>query len=137
MLTTFNESTSVREALRRGASGFLLKVAPPERLVEAVRAVAAGEAFLDPLVTRSVIEAFSSLPVPTAPAPSLEELTPREREVLLLMGRGLSNAEIAADLYLGEATVKTHVARTLMKLALRDRVQAVVFVHQHGLLSEL
>jgi len=134
MLTTFNEDDSIRRALGLGASGFLLKVAPPERLVEAVHAVAAGEAYLDPMVTRSVIEAFSEVPHDAAPTPALDQLTPREREVLLLMGRGLSNAEIASDLYLGEATVKTHVARVLQKLGLRDRVQAVVLVHSTGLL---
>lgn len=134
VVTTFNDDHLVREALRLGASGFLLKVAPPERLAEAVRAAYGGEALLDPLVTRGVIAALvSATPAPTAPPAELELLTAREREVLGLLGQGLSNAEIADALVLGEATVKTHVGRVLAKLGLRDRVQAVVFAYEHGL----
>lgn len=137
VLTTFNDEAAVRQALRSGASGFLLKVAPPERLAEAVRVAARGDALLDPLVTRSVIEAFASLPdSPTATSaspPGMDSLTAREVEVLRLLARGLSNAEIAAELVVGEATAKTHVARVLMKLRLRDRVQAVIYAYEHGL----
>lgn len=134
VVTTFNDDTSVHEALRLGASGFLLKVAPPERLTEAVRVAARGDALLDPLVTRGVIEAFAAVPGPEPPPPTeLGLLTAREREVLILLGEGRSNAEIAQTLFLGEATVKTHVARVLAKLQLRDRVQAVVFAYEHGL----
>jgi DNA-binding NarL/FixJ family response regulator len=137
ILTTFNDDAYVREALRLGASGFLLKVAPPERLVEAVRVAAHGDAMLDPQVTRKVIEAFASVPESDAGSRQLpavlDLLTVREREVLHLLARGMSNAEIAAALVLGDATVKTHVARVLMKLQLRDRVQVVVFAYEHGL----
>lgn len=139
VLTTFNEDAYVREALRAGASGFLLKVAPPERLAEAVRVAARGHALLDPLVTRGVIEAFASVPGPDRRDPEppavLSTLTAREGEVLELLARGRSNAEIAAELVLGESTVKTHVARILMKLGLRDRVQAVVFAYEHGVVT--
>lgn len=136
VLTTFNDDSCVREALRLGASGFLLKVAPPERLAEAVRLAARGDALLDPLVTRGVIEAFSAVSEPAAGPPAeLALLTAREREVLDMLGQGKSNAEIAAALVLGEATVKTHVARVLGKLRLRDRVQAVVFAYEHGLVN--
>lgn len=134
VVTTFNDDSCVREALRLGASGFLLKVAPPERLVEAVRVAARGDALLDPLVTRAVIEAFAAVPEPDSqPAPELALLTARERDVLNLLGEGKSNAEIAQTLFLGEATVKTHVTRVLAKLQLRDRVQAVVFAYQNGI----
>jgi DNA-binding NarL/FixJ family response regulator len=134
VVTTFNEDACVHEALRLGASGFLLKVAPPERLIEAVRVAARGDALLDPLVTRGVIEAFAAAPEPDPPPPTeLALLTAREREVLDLLGQGKSNAEIAQTLFLGEATVKTHVARVLTKLQLRDRVQAVIFTYQNGL----
>jgi DNA-binding NarL/FixJ family response regulator len=137
VLTTFNDNAYVREALRLGASGFLLKVAPPERLAEAVRIAARGDALLDPLVTRGVIEAFATVPDPNAAPPEapleLALLTARELEVLQLLGHGRSNAEIAGELVLGEATVKTHVARVLAKLQLRDRVQAVVFAYENGL----
>ncbi len=134
VVTTFNDDACVREALRLGASGFVLKVAPPERLVEAVRVAARGDGLLDPLVTRGVIEAFAAVSEPVPPPPAeLALLTLREREVLQLLGHGKSNAEIAQALTLGEATVKTHVARVLAKLQLRDRVQAVIFAYEHGL----
>ena len=137
VLTTFNDNRYVREALRLGASGFLLKVAPPERLAEAVRLAAGGDALLDPLVTRGVIEAFAGVPdpddAPPEPPRELALLTARELEVLQLLGQGKSNAEIAEEFVLGEATVKTHVARVLAKLQLRDRVQAVVFAYENGL----
>ncbi len=133
MLTTFDLDEYVYEALRAGASGFLLKDVPPERLIAGIRAVAQGESLLAPSVTRRLIEAY----VQRQPARSLprgyEELTAREREVLTLMARGLANAEIAAALVVSETTVKTHVARVLDKLDLRDRVQAVVFAYEHGL----
>ena len=126
MLTTFDMDEYVYEALRAGASGFLLKDTPPEQLVAGIRAVASGDALLAPSVTRRVIEEFVRRPpsaLRTLP-PKLEELTARELEVLKLIARGLSNAEIAGELFLSETTVKTHVAHVLMKLGLRDRVQA-------------
>lgn len=133
MLTTFGNDENLYEALRRGTSGFLLKVSPPEQLLDAIRTVAAGDALIDPAVTRRVIEAFATQArVQTAPA-ELEHLTPRELEVLKLMGRGLANHEIADELVVSEETVKTHVKRILMKLALRDRVQAVVFAYESGI----
>jgi DNA-binding NarL/FixJ family response regulator len=130
MLTTFNEDEYLYAALRAGTSGFLLKEAPPEQLVEAVRVVAAGDALLAPAVTRRVIEEFARSAPPRRPAPELDELTPRETEVLRQLGRARSNAEIAAELVISEATAKTHVARVLMKLGLRDRAQAVVFAYE-------
>src|SRR5436190_6013214 len=135
MLTTFDMDEYVYEALRAGASGFLLKDVPPEQLVDGIRAVASGEALLAPAVTRRVIEEFVRLPreTPVTPSPKLEELTARELEVLKLMARGLSNAEIAEELVVSQATVKTHVARVLTKLDLRDRVQAVVLAYESGL----
>ena len=132
VLTTFDEDEYVEAALRHGVSGFLLKVAPPERLVEAVRTVAGGGGLLDPAVTVRVIESFASSPARTARSDTLDRLTERERDVLRLIGRGLSNAEIAAELYLGETTVKTHVSNVLAKLGLRDRVQAVVAAYETG-----
>jgi DNA-binding NarL/FixJ family response regulator len=132
VLTTFDEDEYVETALRHGVSGFLLKVAPPERLVEAVRTVAGGGGLLDPAVTVRVIESFAASPARTARADVLDRLTERERDVLRLIGRGLSNAEIAAELYLGETTVKTHVSNVLAKLGLRDRVQAVVAAYETG-----
>lgn len=134
MLTTFDADQYIYEALRAGASGFLLKDSRPEELAAAVRVVAAGEALLAPGITARLIERF----VETGPRDQvedaqLENLTDREREVLVLISRGLSNGEIAATLFLAEQTVKTHVSRILSKLALRDRVQAVVFGYETGL----
>jgi DNA-binding NarL/FixJ family response regulator/class 3 adenylate cyclase len=134
MLTTFDMDEYVYEALRAGASGFLLKDVPPEQLVAGIRAVASGDALLAPSVTRRVIEEFVRRPpesVRTPPA-ALAELTAREADVLQLIARGLSNAEIAKELVVSETTVKTHVAHVLMKLGLRDRVQAVVFAYEAG-----
>ena len=134
MLTTFDMDEYVYEALRAGASGFLLKDVPPEQLVAGIRAVASGDALLAPSVTRRVIEEFVRRPpesVRTPPA-ALAELTAREADVLTLIARGLSNAEIAKELVVSETTVKTHVAHVLMKLGLRDRVQAVVFAYEAG-----
>ena len=132
VLTTFDLDEYVFEALRSGASGFLLKDAPVEELLSAVRVVSRGDAVLSPAVTRRVIEEFaaSRLAARTEPSP---ELTPRELEILRYLGRGLSNAEIAADLVLSESTVKTHVSRVLLKLGLRDRVQAVIYAYECGL----
>ncbi|WP_420120848.1 response regulator [Nakamurella sp.] len=135
VLTTFDVDSYVYDALRAGASGFLLKNAPPEELVRAIRLIAAGGALLDPAVTLRVIEEFSRAPERPQPPADLRRLTEREREVLLLLARGLSNAEIAAALVVSEATVKSHVARLLAKLALRDRAQAIVFAYEHGLVT--
>lgn len=136
MLTTFDADEYVYEALRGGASGFLLKDIRSGQLVEAVRTVAAGQALLSPSITRKLIERFILAGPAAQEAPrELGELTPREREVLLLIAEGLSNAEIAARLYLSEATVKTHVNRLLAKLRLRDRVQAVVLAYETGLIK--
>jgi DNA-binding NarL/FixJ family response regulator len=133
MLTTFDEDQLVYQAMRAGASGFLLKSAPPARLAEAIRVVAAGEALLAPSITRRLIEDFVRRPPPGSEAPAeLTELTEREREVLRLIARGLSNAEIAAELFVSEATVKTHVNHVLSKLRLRDRVQVVVLAYETG-----
>jgi DNA-binding NarL/FixJ family response regulator len=132
MLTTFDLDEHVFDALAAGASGFLLKDATAERLFDAVRVVAAGEALLAPTVTRRLIQRFAGLR-PGAVPPGLDELTPRETEVLRLLAEGLSNAEIAARLVLGEETVKTHVSRVLRKLGLRDRAQAVVLAYESGL----
>jgi DNA-binding NarL/FixJ family response regulator len=132
VLTTFDLDEYVYEAMRGGASGFLLKDVDPPDLVHAVRTVARGDALLAPSVTRRLIERY----VRRSPAPpELEDLTEREREVLTLLGRGRSNAEIAQQLFLSEATVKTHVSRILRKLRLRDRAQAVVFVYESGVLE--
>jgi DNA-binding NarL/FixJ family response regulator len=134
VLTTFDEDRIVYDALAAGASGFLLKTAPPAQLVDAVRTVAAGEALLAPTVTRRLIAEFVRRPPPGGEVPDrLAELTEREREVLALIARGLSNAEIAATLVVSGATVKTHVNRILSKLDLRDRVQAVVLAYETGL----
>jgi len=123
----------VYEALTAGASGFLLKSTRPARLVEAVRAVHAGDALLDPALTRRLIEDWVARPQPDPAHPRLTHLTEREREVLMLIGRGLSNAEIARELYLSESTVKTHVGRTLAKTGSRDRIQAVILAFESGL----
>ena len=137
ILTKFGLDTYVFDALRAGASGFMLKDAPPEELVSAVRLVARGEALLAPAVTRSVIEEFARRPVARSPEPSpaLAELTAREREVLELLARGRSNPEICAELVISEATAKTHVARILQKLGLRDRVQAVIYAYENGVVT--
>jgi DNA-binding NarL/FixJ family response regulator len=136
VLTTFGQDEYVYEAIRSGASGFLLKTSPPDELVRAVRAVAAGDALLSPSVTRRLIEEFvRRVPANRSSPPSLGQLTGREREVLVLVGRGLSNQEIAERLHLGEATVKTHLGRVLDKLELRDRVQAVVLAYESRLVE--
>ena len=134
MLTTFDLDDYVYEALRAGASGFLLKDSPRADLIAAVRAAAAGDALLAPSVTRRLIEAFARRPAETMPSPArLASLTARERDVLLLLARGRSNAEIAAALFVSDATVKTHVGNLLAKLGLRDRVQAVILAYETGL----
>jgi DNA-binding NarL/FixJ family response regulator len=134
VLTTFDLDEYVFGALRAGAAGFLLKDAPRERLIEAIRVVHSGEALLSPSITRRLIEDFAARSDPIEPpAAVLAELTPREREVLVLVAHGLSNAEIAARLVVTEATVKSHVGGVLLKLGLRDRVQAVVFAYEHGI----
>jgi DNA-binding NarL/FixJ family response regulator len=136
ILTTFGLTEYVYEALRAGASGFLLKDSPAEDLLAGVRIVARGDALLDPAVTRSVIEEYAARPRGREEfARRLEGLTPREREVLQLLARGLSNAEIAGELVVGDGTVKTHVAHILRKLDLRDRVQAVIFSYESGLIE--
>jgi DNA-binding NarL/FixJ family response regulator len=132
ILTTFDLDEYVYEALSAGASGFVLKDDPPEQLIAAVRTVAGGEALLSPTITKRVIRRFTRIPRPTPPK-ELSELTTREHEVLRLLARGLSNAEIAEELYITDTTVKTHVTHVLQKLNLRDRVQAVVLAHQAGL----
>ena len=136
VLTTYDLDEYVFEALRAGASGFMLKDAPAEELVGAIRVLAAGEALLAPAVTRRVIEAFARIPGPSAAhADALAELTSREVDVLRLLARGLSNAEIARELVVSDATVKTHVSHVLMKLGLRDRIQAVIFAYESGLIA--
>jgi DNA-binding NarL/FixJ family response regulator len=142
VLTTFDRDDYLFEALDAGASGFLLKNSPPESLVEAVQVIARGDALLSPEVTRRVIAAATTTaastpadPRSTVASAALGTLTDREREVLDLVAQGLSNAEIAGTLVLGEATVKTHVSRILMKLGVRDRIQAVVFAYEHGLVG--
>jgi DNA-binding NarL/FixJ family response regulator len=136
ILTTFDLDEYVYDALGAGASGFLLKDVPPEQLVEGIRVVASGDALLAPAVTRRLIEDFSrARPARAERPPGLDELTPRELEVLGQIARGLSNAEIAESLVVSETTVKTHVARVLMKLELRDRVQAVVLAYESGLVT--
>lgn len=134
VLTTFDLDEYVFGALRAGAAGFLLKDAPRERLIEAIRVVHSGEALLSPSITRRLIEDFAARSERIEPpAAVLAELTPREREVLVLVAHGLSNAEIATRLVVTEATVKSHVGAVLLKLGLRDRVQAVVFAYEHGI----
>jgi DNA-binding NarL/FixJ family response regulator len=132
ILTTFDLDEYVFEALRAGASGFVLKDDSPEQLIAAIRTVAVGDALLSPTITRRVIQKFARMSRP-APPKQLDELSDRERDVFRLMARGLSNAEIGNELYIGETTVKTHVTHILQKLDLRDRVQAVVLAHQTGL----
>jgi DNA-binding NarL/FixJ family response regulator len=132
ILTTFDLDEYVYEALRAGASGFVLKDDPPEQLLAAVRIVATGEALLSPAITKRVIKEFTRVPRP-APPKELDELTERELDVLRLLARGRSNAEIGEELYISDATVKTHITHILQKLNLRDRVQAVVLVYQTGL----
>jgi DNA-binding NarL/FixJ family response regulator len=132
ILTTFDLDEYVYEALRAGASGFVLKDDPPEQLIAAVRTVAAGDALLSPAITKRVIKEFARVPRPTPPR-ELDDLSARERDVLRLIARGLSNAEIGQELYISETTVKTHVTHILQKLNLRDRVQAVVLAYQTGL----
>jgi DNA-binding NarL/FixJ family response regulator len=133
ILTTFDIDDYVYDAMRAGASGFLLKDTPPDELVAAVHVLATGEALLAPSVTRRLIEQFVAGSTAYSPAPGLDELTERETEVLKMMARGLSNQEIATELYLGETTVKTHVSRVLMKLDVRDRVQAVITAYESGI----
>jgi len=134
ILTTFDLDEYVYDALRAGASGFLLKDAPPQQMVAAVAAAAAGDALIAPAVTRRLLAEFVRRPRPGGD-PALAGLTEREREVLVRLGRGLSNGEIAAEMYLGEATVKTHVSNVLGKLGLRDRTQAVVYAYETGLVQ--
>jgi DNA-binding NarL/FixJ family response regulator len=136
MLTTFDLDEYVYDALRAGASGFLLKDVPAEQLVDAIRVIAEGDALLAPSVTRRLIHEFSHSARTQQSAPAeLNDLTPRELEVFQLIARGLSNAEIAAELVVSETTVKTHVARVLMKLGVRDRVQAVVLAYESGVVA--
>ena len=135
ILTTFGLNEYVYEALRAGASGFLLKDAPPEDLLSAVHVIDRGDALLDPSITRAVVEEFARRPLRTDLAGKLEDLTAREREVLGLLARGLSNGEIASRFVLSEGTVKTHVASVLRKLGLRDRIQAVIYAYESGLVE--
>jgi RNA polymerase sigma factor (sigma-70 family) len=133
VVTTFGLEEYVYDALRAGASGFLLKDVPPEQLLAAVHVVARGDALLDPAITRAVIEEFATKPAARRElAARLEELTPREREVFALVARGRSNAEIARELVVSDGTVKTHVAHLLLKLGVRDRVQAVIYAYESG-----
>jgi DNA-binding NarL/FixJ family response regulator len=136
MLTTFDMDEYVYDALRAGASGFLLKDVPPEQLVDGIRAVVSGESLLAPSITRRMIEVYLDRPQPGPPSAAIGSLTPREREILVLLARGLANAEIAERLFVSETTVKTHVARVLMKLGLRDRVQAVIFAYENDIVAK-
>jgi DNA-binding NarL/FixJ family response regulator len=136
VLTTFDVDDYVYEAMKAGASGFLLKTTPPRQLADAVRTIASGDALLAPSITRRLVEQFVRRPPPGAGVPpGLDELTERERDVLKLLARALSNAEIAADLVVSEATVKSHVNRILTKLNLRDRAQAIVLAYETGLIE--
>lgn len=135
VLTTFDLDEYIYEALRAGASGFVLKDNPPEQLISAIRVVAAGEALLSPSVTQRVINHFTRRPK-IAPPSGFKDLTERELEVLRLVARGFSNAEIGTELYIGDTTVKTHITHILQKLQLRDRVQAVVLAHDAGLFDD-
>jgi DNA-binding NarL/FixJ family response regulator len=132
ILTTFDLDEYVYEALRAGASGFVLKDDPPEQLLGAIRVVASGDALLSPAITKRVIKQFTRIPRP-APPKQLDHLTERERDVFRLIARGLSNTEIGRELYIGDTTVKTHITHILQKLYLRDRVQAVVLAYETGL----
>jgi DNA-binding NarL/FixJ family response regulator len=136
ILTTFEQDDYIFGALNAGASGFLLKRSGPEELLAAIHTVAGGDSLLSPSVTRTVIDRMARQPTPEiGPSRLLDSLTPREREVLVLLARGLSNSEIAAELVIEESTVKTHVKRILMKLRLRDRIQAVVFAYESGIVQ--
>ena len=135
ILTTFERDDYVFDALQSGASGFLLKTAPPEDLITAVRVVARGDALLSPSVTRRVVQEFARHRRPPPRSDDLQRLTPREREVLELVAEGLSNPEIGRSLHVSEATVKTHISNVLAKLGLRDRVQAVIFAYEQGLVG--
>jgi DNA-binding NarL/FixJ family response regulator len=135
VLTTYGLDEYVYDALKAGAAGFLLKIDPPARLIDGVRVVAAGESLLAPEITRRLIGRFVAMAPPASQPPGLSQLTPKEREVLLTIAEGLSNAEIAERLYVSPGTVKTHVNRVLAKLDLRDRVQAVVFAYEHRLVG--
>lgn len=136
ILTTYHIDESVYAALRAGASGFLLKDAAPAEIVNAIRSVVGGEAWLDPAVARRLIDEFAARPEPHTPTPAeMAQLTPREREVLSLMARGLSNADVAVELFISEATVKTHLARVMMKLGVREKAQAVAAAYQTGLVQ--
>lgn len=138
VLTTFDTDRYVYEALSAGASGFLLKSLPPEEIIAAVRIAARGDSLVDPAVTRRLVARFAASIAPrelAASAAEVDRLTPREKEVLLLVAAGHSNAEIGLQLFIGDETVKSHVSRILSKLGLRDRVQAVVYAHRHGLVT--
>jgi DNA-binding NarL/FixJ family response regulator len=135
MLTTFDLDEYIFEALRAGASGFLLKDCRADELLHAVRVIAAGDALLAPSITRRIVEEYAKRPTPSQPAALLEELTPRESEVLRLIARGLSNNDIARQLVVSDATVKTHVSRIFAKLDLHDRAQAVVYAYETGLVQ--
>ena len=138
ILTTFGLDSYVYDALHAGASGFMLKDAPPEEIAAAIQIIANGDALLAPAITRTVIAEFTRLPPTTPqpePPPALAQLTPREREILDLLARGLSNPEISSQLVISEATTKTHVARILQKLDLRDRIQAVIYAYEHHLIA--
>jgi len=135
VLTTFDEDAVVDEAMRRGVTGFLLKSSPPEDLVEAVRRAARGQGVIDPSVVPGVISRYGAAPAAPQRSAALDVLTPRETDVLRMVGRGYSNAEIAAELFLGETTVKTHLGRVLDKLDLRDRPRAIAFAYESGLIA--
>jgi DNA-binding NarL/FixJ family response regulator len=135
VLTTFDEDAVVDEAMRRGVTGFLLKSSPPEDLVEAVRRAARGQGVIDPSVVPGVISRYGATPAARERSAALDVLTPRETDVLRMVGRGYSNAEIAAELFLGETTVKTHLGRVLDKLDLRDRPRAIAFAYESGLIA--
>ncbi|KOX20088.1 LuxR family transcriptional regulator [Saccharothrix sp. NRRL B-16348] len=135
VLTTFDLDEYIYEALKAGASGFVLKDDPPEQLIAAIRTVAAGDALLSPTVTKRVIEQFTRIPRPTPPPKELDDLTAREHEVLHFIARGLSNSEIGRELHIGDTTVKTHITHILQKLDLRDRVQLIVLAYRTGIVE--